>query len=97
MIKTKIHHPEPITVSHELHEIVKNMVRYRDVRHDDLADRVGLSRSSITNLVNGQQTMTYENFLKIADALAYDVEIRVTARTRKKPKSLIDKTPEQLA
>ena len=49
----------------------------------ELADRVGLERTSITNIESGRQNITESTLRKIAEAMGY--EVTLTFRKQRRP------------
>ena len=51
-----------------LHKLRKE----RSLTQSDLAERTDVSRTTINNIEKGEQSITLELFVRIADALSYD-------------------------
>jgi transcriptional regulator with XRE-family HTH domain len=53
-------------------------MRDEKVNKTDLADRVGTSKSHVTNLLSGSRNMTMHTLADLTFALGYKVEIKAT-------------------
>lgn len=60
---------------------IKALRRLRGLTQQQLADRCGLSRTSVTNIELGRHSLTQESIVAIADALGYDVQIKFVLKT----------------
>ena len=49
----------------------------RQLTQAELAERVGLTRVSITNIEGGRQSLTLDNFYLIVDALGYQAKFQI--------------------
>lgn len=56
-------------ISTELGHNIKTAREHRGLRQEELADRLGLGRTSVTNIERGRQTLSVISLYKIADAL----------------------------
>jgi len=56
--------------------MIKALRRGRDMTQAELAARVGVSRSSITNIERGNQILTETTVKAIAEALGYRVAVK---------------------
>lgn len=60
--------------------IIKAMRRQCGMTQKQLADMVGLERTSITNIERGNQVLSVTTITSIADALGCDVKVRFIRR-----------------
>lgn len=64
-----------------LGKFVKAMRKRAGMTQKELADRVGLERTSITNIERGNQTMNVQTINSIAEALGYEVRVKFIRKT----------------
>jgi len=55
---------------------IKALRKIRRLTQQQLADRCGLSRVSITNIELGRQTLSERSLNSIAEALGYEVQVK---------------------
>lgn len=63
-------------MSNELGKMIRFLRRQQNMTQGALADRIGLSRTSIVNIEAGNQTLTTNSINAIAEALGYRVRIK---------------------
>src|ERR1700710_3129159 len=61
--------PDPQRVYRALGERIRNERLKRNITQDELASRVGLTRTSITNVEKGRQRLLVHTLVQIADSL----------------------------
>lgn len=66
-------------------QIIRNMRRKRDMTQKDLADLVGLERTSITNIERGNQRVSLDMLGKFASALHLHITLDVKELAPPKP------------
>jgi transcriptional regulator with XRE-family HTH domain len=54
---------------------LKALRKMRGMTQQQVSDATGLSRTSITNIESGRQTVTLENLMKIARALGFEARL----------------------
>lgn len=64
--------PDPERVYRVLGERIRNERLKQNITQDELASRVGLTRTSITNVEKGRQRLLVHTLLQIADSLGTD-------------------------
>ncbi len=74
--------------------IIKAMRRQCGMTQKQLAELVGLERTSITNIERGNQVLSVTTITAIADALGCDVKVRFIRRA---PRSSVDPVIEAAA
>jgi transcriptional regulator with XRE-family HTH domain len=64
--------PDPERVYRTLGERIRSERLKQNITQDELASRVGLTRTSITNVEKGRQRLLVHTLLQIADSLGTD-------------------------
>jgi transcriptional regulator with XRE-family HTH domain len=57
--------------------IIRQVRLRRELTHQELADMVGLTRTSITNIENGKQSLQLSTLIGLAEALQMEVEVNL--------------------
>lgn len=63
-------------MSNELGKMIRVLRRQQNMTQGALADRIGLSRTSVVNIEAGNQTLTEHTINAIANALGYRLLIK---------------------
>lgn len=64
-----------MSVNGSLGQSIKAMRKMKNMTQEELSDKTGLSRSTISGIETGRQIVTQENLLQISKALGYGVFI----------------------
>lgn len=56
---------------------IRVLRRIRGLTQAELATRIGISRTSLTNIEKGRQSVSVEMYYRIAAALDYEVKVRL--------------------
>ena len=75
----------------ELGEKVKLLRKRRNLKQDDLAEVLGLSRSQISNLEKGRRTLSLKQLEKLCEYFKVDMSFFLMSETTDSCMGLIDK------
>ena len=73
------------SLAFEAAELISGLMEQRQVSKTELAERIGASKSHVTQLLSGSRNMTMHTLADLAFALGHKIEIRAH-RTRSRAK-----------
>lgn len=69
--------------NHDLQKVIKKIIIDKGLKQGYIADSLGLSNANFSYYLN-RKNLTFDDFIKIFDAMGYDVDISLIPKDNKK-------------
>lgn len=56
---------------------IKSRAESLGVKHEDIADKMGIKQPTVTRMLNGKWAVKLDNVISLADAVGMDVDVEV--------------------